>query len=84
MRMTHRARVAAIGSAIAAPLALLSVSVHAAADAQLLNAATTTAQTVSDNVLGAAVYVVPIIAVLLGLGIVIRWVMGLLRRSTGR
>lgn len=78
---TARSRIA-VGVGASVPVLLaLATNVHAAADAQLVSAATTTAQAVSDNVLGAATYVIPIIAVLFALGMVVRWVFGLLRRS---
>jgi len=73
-----------VGLGLALPLGFVALNVFAAADATLVNAATSTAQTVSDNILGAAVYVIPIIAVVFALGMVIRWVFGLLRRSAGR
>jgi len=79
-----KARLRFAGVALAVPAALMATNVFAAADSTLIGAATSTAQTVSDNVLGAAPYVIPIIAVLLALGMVIRWVFGLLRRSVGR
>lgn len=79
-----KARLVGVGAALAAPLMFVATNVHAAANGTLISAATTTAQEVSDNILGAAPYVVPIVALILALTMVIRWVFGLLRRTTGR
>jgi len=81
MTSQTKGRLRIVGLSLVAPAALIAPSVFAAADATLVTAATSTAQTVQDNVLGAAPIVIPIIAVILALGLVIRWVFGMLRRS---
>lgn len=79
-----KVRVAGATAAATSLFALVATNAHAAATGSLISAATSTAQEVQDNILGASPYVLPIIAVILALTMVIRWVFGLLRRTVGR